>query len=128
MLGAGEIRPDRMAAGGDQDVLGQEAAAVVQLHGVGVDEPRPRLVQLRPRRVQALDVEPGQPVDLVETFAFPLPFTVICELLGVPERAPLGHRCAVPIRELDTRGGAPEAGRADRPPRPRRACRRGGSP
>jgi cytochrome P450 len=31
-------------------------------------------------------------VDLVSTFAFPLPFTVICELLGVPEpdRQPLG--------------------------------------
>jgi cytochrome P450 len=32
------------------------------------------------------------PVDLIEAFAFPLPFTVICELLGVPleDRARLG--------------------------------------
>jgi cytochrome P450 len=35
---------------------------------------------------------PEQPVDLIASFAFPLPFTVICELLGVPdtERAAFG--------------------------------------
>src|SRR3954447_5493078 len=61
----------------------------------------PRRVEgLRPR-VQALVDDlldgiaaagPEARVDLVSTFAFPLPFTVICELLGVPEpdRAALG--------------------------------------
>ena len=36
---------------------------------------------------------PDSRVDLVATFAFPLPFTVICELLGVPQqdRASLGE-------------------------------------
>lgn len=59
-----------------------------------------RVEQLRPR-VQAVVDElldriaaagPDARVDLVSAFAFPLPFTVICELLGVPEpnRADLG--------------------------------------
>jgi cytochrome P450 len=59
-----------------------------------------RIEALRPH-VQAIidalldDVAAAGPdarVDLVAAFAFPLPFTVICELLGVPapDRAPLG--------------------------------------
>ncbi|MEV0699408.1 cytochrome P450 [Saccharopolyspora sp. NPDC050389] len=49
-----------------------------------------RVEQLRPRTQEIADglvdrmVERGEPVDLVEEFALPLPITVICELLGVP--------------------------------------------
>src|SRR4051794_1794783 len=62
----------------------------------------PRRVEALRPRVQALVDEllddiaaagPDARVDLVSAFAFPLPFTVICELLGVPEpdRAELGR-------------------------------------
>jgi cytochrome P450 len=51
-----------------------------------------RIAALRPRveaiTEELLDTLPGAAmdgtVDLIETFAFPLPITVICELLGVP--------------------------------------------
>jgi cytochrome P450 len=59
-----------------------------------------RVEQLRPRVHAIVDelldaiaaAGPDATVDLVTAFAFPLPFTVICELLGVPEhdRAALG--------------------------------------
>jgi cytochrome P450 len=60
-----------------------------------------RVEALRPR-VQTIaddlldviaEMGPSSRVDLVSTFAFPLPFTVICELLGVPhaERGRLGR-------------------------------------
>lgn len=51
-----------------------------------------RVEQLRPRTQQIADeliddmVAAGAPADLVEHFAGPLPTTVICELLGVPEQ------------------------------------------
>ncbi|GAA0531777.1 cytochrome P450 [Saccharopolyspora subtropica] len=49
-----------------------------------------RVEQLRPRTQEIADglvdaiVARGEPFDLVEEFALPLPITVICELLGVP--------------------------------------------
>ncbi|MEU6128891.1 cytochrome P450 [Saccharopolyspora sp. NPDC047091] len=49
-----------------------------------------RIAALRPRVVELvtglLDALPrDEPVDLIEHFAFPLPITVICELMGIPE-------------------------------------------
>ncbi|HTH04610.1 MAG TPA: cytochrome P450, partial [Ilumatobacteraceae bacterium] len=60
-----------------------------------------RVEALQPRVQKVVDdlldsiaaAGPDAEVDLVKTFAFPLPFTVICELLGVPDndRAPFGR-------------------------------------
>ncbi|MFI0780277.1 cytochrome P450 [Streptomyces sp. NPDC021212] len=54
--------------------------------------------QLRPRITEIVDdllerMSPGQEVDLVSAFALPLPITVICELLGVPnlDRSSFNH-------------------------------------
>jgi cytochrome P450 len=60
-----------------------------------------RVEELRPRVQGLIDdllddiaaAGPDATVDLIDSFAFPLPFTVICELLGVPEpdRGALGR-------------------------------------
>lgn len=52
---------------------------------------RRRLAELRPRIEEIVEAQLDQlaavdgPVDLAATFAFGVPFTVICELLGLPE-------------------------------------------
>jgi cytochrome P450 len=55
---------------------------------------RPRIQEIADDLLDAVAAHgPDRQVDLVAAFAFPLPFTVISELLGVPgdERASLGH-------------------------------------
>jgi cytochrome P450 len=55
---------------------------------------RPRVQVIVDDLLDALaELDPAAPADLVAAFAFPLPFTVICELLGVPnqERDALGR-------------------------------------
>jgi len=44
---------------------------------------RPRIQEIADTLLRAM-IEHGPPVDLVETFAFPLPTAVMCEILGVP--------------------------------------------
>jgi cytochrome P450 len=48
---------------------------------------RPRVQEIVTSRLDALaaGARSGGPVDLVSTFAFPVPFLVICELLGLPD-------------------------------------------
>ncbi|WP_199442342.1 cytochrome P450 [Umezawaea beigongshangensis] len=45
---------------------------------------RPRTEQIATDLLDAVEAQ-GPPVDLVQSFALPLPITVICELLGVPQ-------------------------------------------
>ena len=59
-----------------------------------VEELRPRVRMLIDELLEAIAAQgPDARVDLVSSFAFPLPFSVICELLGVPDadRGPLGR-------------------------------------
>ena len=44
---------------------------------------KPRIVEIVDQQLDAIEAA-GQPADLVETFAMPIPSLVICELLGVP--------------------------------------------
>ena len=45
---------------------------------------RPRIVEIVNHQLQVV-ADAGPVVDLVQTFAFPIPFLVICELLGLPD-------------------------------------------
>ncbi|MFD9354005.1 cytochrome P450 [Streptomyces sp. NPDC060031] len=45
----------------------------------------PRIQQITDELLDAMEADPKRRADLIDAFAFPLPMTVICELLGVPE-------------------------------------------
>ncbi len=65
----------------------------------------PRIRQIIGELLDALAAQgPDATVDLVPNFAFPLPFTVICELLGVPEpdREPFGSALMALLSPTDT--------------------------
>ncbi|WP_157872197.1 cytochrome P450 family protein, partial [Streptomyces silaceus] len=48
---------------------------------------RPRIEEIVDQLLDGIDAAAGgpEPVDLIETFAYPVPIAVICELVGVPE-------------------------------------------
>ena len=50
-----------------------------------IDALAPRIQQLADELLDTMLANPDRRADLVASFAFPLPMTVICELLGVPE-------------------------------------------
>jgi cytochrome P450 len=76
-----------------------------------------RVAALRPRveeiTTELLDRLAGlpEPVDLVAEFAYPLPVTVICELVGVPEAdRPAWHRWSTVLMTMD-RESVPDVAR-----------------
>jgi cytochrome P450 len=78
-----------------------------------------RIDALRPRVQTIVDdlldeiaaMGPDSKVDLVAAFAFPLPFTVICQLLGVPEsdQASLGRELTTLLSPVSTPAEYPRA-------------------
>ena len=70
-----------------------------------IESLEPRIRQIIGQLLDALAAAgPDATVDLVPNFAFPLPFTVICELLGVPEpdREPFGDALIALLSPTDT--------------------------
>jgi hypothetical protein len=63
---------------------------------------RPRVEEITADLLDALAAA-EQPVDLVEAFAYPLPITVICELVGIPEADRAGwHERGRVLVSMDT--------------------------
>jgi cytochrome P450 len=65
---------------------------------------RPTIQEIVERRLAAMEAH-GPEVDLVREFAFPVPFLVICELLGLPDEDRSDLRALVAARFDVTHGG-----------------------
>lgn len=64
---------------------------------------RPRIARLTTDLLDTLATRPpGHPVDLKDTFAFPLPMQVICELFGVPDDDMRARLRALSANLIDT--------------------------
>jgi cytochrome P450 len=124
---------NKAMAAGDEVVAEGLPGAALAAHVLTMDPPdhtrlrrlvaqafTPARVELLRPRVQELVDDlcdglakdgPNATVDLVSRFAFPLPYTVICELLGIPEddRAPLGEAFTALFLPGTPDGPPPEA-------------------
>src|SRR5215212_5137390 len=120
-------RPPGFVVPGAQDIPDEEQASARAGNLLGLDPPEHqrlrrmltgeftirRIRRLEPRIVEIVDQHldamesAGPPVDLVATFALPIPSLVICELLGVPyeDRGDFQQRSA---RQLDLSIAIPE--------------------
>ncbi|MFE0581914.1 cytochrome P450 [Streptomyces sp. NPDC058874] len=74
-----------------------------------VESLRPRVQQITDGLLDAMEALPGRRADLIASFAVPLPMTVICELLGVPnlDRARFRYWSGEIVAPLDGAGADP---------------------
>src|SRR5438477_374403 len=104
-----EFRKEHESLAINRSMLFRDGADHDRLRGLVGKAFTPRMVEgLRARVQQIADelldaVEPSGRMDVVADFAYPIPITVICELLGVPEdtRANLREWTAMAARALD---------------------------
>ena len=97
-------------------MLQQDPPDHTRLRGLVVKAFTARRVEDMRARIQAvvdqtLDrIIPQGHMDLIEDYAFRLPVTIICDMLGIPERAPRGFLCKLARRRSLARTGADVGG------------------
>ncbi|MEV7521924.1 cytochrome P450 [Streptomyces sp. NPDC091371] len=85
--------PDLPAAASNANMLESDAPRHTRLRRLvareftarRIEALRPRVQQITDDLLDAMAARPERAADLVKALAFPLPMTVICELLGVPD-------------------------------------------